>query len=203
MPKPNVSELRTAQIIEAAIGVFSEKGFHEARMEDISQAAGLSKGTLYLYFKDKDALIKAIAIEVFHREQAELENACQMPGTAAEKIQTLMEFFVVRGEDTEASMPIVFEFYALSSRRPDVQQILSNHLRVSVECIKEILQQGVKSREFPPLDTEKAAITFMALLEGTLAQEFYTSDRANISEQLSFGVNLLLKGLQSGAVDGD
>lgn len=197
MPKPDVSELRTKQIIEAAIGVFAEKGFYPARMEDISDAAGLSKATIYLYFKDKDALIKAIAVEVFHHELAELEAARDLPGTATEKLQALMASFIVREEEVEASMPIVFEFYALSSRRPGVQQILSNHLRVSVESIKEILQQGVEQGEFPPMDTEKAAMTFMALLEGTLAQELYASEPDDTNEQLHFSVNLLLKGLQS------
>ena len=196
MPKPDVSELRTEQITKAAIGVFSEKGFHQARMEDISNAAGLSKGTLYLYFKDKDALIKAIANKVFHREQAELEMVCHLPGTAAEKLQSLMAFFAARGEEMEALMPIVYEFYAISVRRADVQRVLSDHLRASVEFIKEILQQGIQKGEFPAVDTEKAAITFMAVLDGTLAQELYTPEAADVGEQLRFGVDLLLKGLQ-------
>jgi AcrR family transcriptional regulator len=203
LPKPDVSELRTKQIIEAAIGVFAEKGFHPARMEDISDAAGLSKATIYLYFKDKDALIKAIANEVFHHELAELEAARDLPGTAAEKLQALMASFVVREEEVDASMPIVFEFYALSSRRPGVQQILSDHLRISVESIKEILQQGVEQGEFPPMDTEKAAHTFMALLEGTLAQELYIPEAKGATEQLQYGINLLLKGLQNESMDNE
>ncbi len=99
-------------------------------------------------------------------------------------------------------MPIVYEFYALSVRRAGVQQILSHHLRVSIEFIKEILQQGIEKGEFPAVDTEKAAITFMALLEGTMAQELYTSDAVDVNEQLQFSVNLLLKGLQGEAVAG-
>ncbi len=201
MPKPDVSELRTKQIIEAAIGVFAEKGFHPARMEDISNAAGLSKATIYLYFKDKDALIKAIADEVFHRELAELEQTRDLPGTAKEKLQALMESFV-GGAEAKASMPIVVEFYALSTRRADVQQILTNHLRVSVEFIKAILQQGIEQGEFSPMDTEKAAMTFVALLEGTLAQGLYASNAGDANEQLQFSINLLLKGLQGEEVSG-
>jgi len=111
LPKPDVSELRNKQIIAAAIAVFSEKGFHQARMEDISRAAGLSKGTLYLYFKNKDALIKAIASKVFHRELAELEIARPLPGTTAEKLHSLVEY--VAAEDEAAILlPIVYEFRA-------------------------------------------------------------------------------------------
>ena len=56
-PKPDVSEERKQQILEAASEVFSQKGFDNARMEDIAEQTGLSKGSLYLYFKSKDDLI--------------------------------------------------------------------------------------------------------------------------------------------------
>ena len=61
-PKPDVSEERTAQIITAAMQVFAQQGLEKARMDDIASESGLSKGTLYLYFKSKDAIISAIFI---------------------------------------------------------------------------------------------------------------------------------------------
>ncbi|HEY86349.1 MAG TPA: hypothetical protein G4N96_14690, partial [Chloroflexi bacterium] len=99
-------------------------------------------------------------------------------------------------DETALLLPIVYEFYALSLRRADVRQIVSEHLRVSVDFIKEIFKQGVEKGELPPMDTEKAAMTFMTLLEGTIGQDFYSSDAVDTGEQLQFGVNLLLKGLQ-------
>ena len=59
-PKPDVSEERKEQIATAATKIFSEQGFDKARMDDIASEAKLSKGTLYLYFKSKDAIIKHI-----------------------------------------------------------------------------------------------------------------------------------------------
>ncbi|HET7081061.1 MAG TPA: helix-turn-helix domain-containing protein, partial [Chloroflexia bacterium] len=55
-PRPDVSEERKNQILDAAAAVFSRLGFHEARMDDIVRESGLSKGTLYWYFTSKDAI---------------------------------------------------------------------------------------------------------------------------------------------------
>lgn len=54
---------RPQEILDAALAVFAEKGFAGARMEDISQRAGVTKGTIYLYFDSKDALFKALVRE--------------------------------------------------------------------------------------------------------------------------------------------
>ena len=55
---------RRSTLLLAALNEFFEKGFNAARMEDIAKHAGLSKGTLYLYFANKDALFKALIEEV-------------------------------------------------------------------------------------------------------------------------------------------
>jgi AcrR family transcriptional regulator len=52
---------RPAEILDAALSVFAEKGYAGARMEDIAQRAGVTKGTIYLYFDSKEAVFKALA----------------------------------------------------------------------------------------------------------------------------------------------
>lgn len=56
-------EARPKEILDAALAVFAEKGFAAARMEDISRRAGVTKGTIYLYFAGKEALFKALVRE--------------------------------------------------------------------------------------------------------------------------------------------
>ena len=51
---------RPAQILEAALDVFGEKGLAAARLDDIAKRAGLAKGTIYLYFPNKDELFRAV-----------------------------------------------------------------------------------------------------------------------------------------------
>lgn len=54
------TEQRRAEILEAALNLFSAKGFHETTMEEVAQAAAVAKGTVYLYFASKDHLLLAL-----------------------------------------------------------------------------------------------------------------------------------------------
>ena len=63
LERPQVSDEDSAkrrQIIEGARAIFLSQGFDAASMNDIARAAGVSKGTLYVYFKDKEQLFEAI-----------------------------------------------------------------------------------------------------------------------------------------------
>jgi len=53
-------QARPAEILDAALKVFAAKGFAAARMEDIARAAGVTKGTIYLYFENKEAVFKSL-----------------------------------------------------------------------------------------------------------------------------------------------
>jgi AcrR family transcriptional regulator len=57
-------EERAPEILDAALACFSEKGFAATRMEDIARRAGISKGTIYLYFESKEAVFKSLAQRV-------------------------------------------------------------------------------------------------------------------------------------------
>src|ERR1700689_1797970 len=56
-------EARPAEILEAALDVFAEKGLMAARMDDIAARAGVTKGTIYLYFENKAAVFRALLTE--------------------------------------------------------------------------------------------------------------------------------------------
>ena len=85
-PRPDVSEERKDQILDAASEVFAEKGVHETRMDDIVEKSGLSKGTLYWYFKSKDEIVLNIFERIFAREFDELENLINADDTATERL---------------------------------------------------------------------------------------------------------------------
>lgn len=61
-------------ILDAALEVFSEKGFHDTRLEDIAQAAGFSKASLYNYYKDKEMIFLSLGIREFTKMKERLEN---------------------------------------------------------------------------------------------------------------------------------
>ena len=62
-PRQRRKEARPAELMAAALELFVEKGFAGTRLEDVAARAGVSKGTLYLYFDSKEALFKAVIQE--------------------------------------------------------------------------------------------------------------------------------------------
>src|SRR5215470_16376162 len=72
---------RPAEIIAAALASFAERGFSATRLDDIARRAGVTRGTLYLYFPSKEELFKAV---VRHRLLPVLEHGEQMMATAGD-----------------------------------------------------------------------------------------------------------------------
>jgi AcrR family transcriptional regulator len=86
-------QARPGEILEAALAVFAEKGFAAARMEDIAVKAGVTKGTIYLYFPSKEEVFKSLARE--HVGQSLIlatEQAEKYEGSAFE----FLKFFYAR-----------------------------------------------------------------------------------------------------------
>lgn len=78
------------RILEAAARLFAERPFHEARMEDIAARAGVAKGTLYLFFKDKEQLFRAMIAEALGRQLDETESRLAETADAPEKLGLLI-----------------------------------------------------------------------------------------------------------------
>ena len=95
-PRPDVSEERKDQIMNAAEDVFTQKGFSDARMDDIAEETGLSKGTLYLYFKSKEDLVIAILDRIFLARLQAAWNSRDRRTSATEAIWQFTEEAISR-----------------------------------------------------------------------------------------------------------
>lgn len=194
-PRPDVTEQRIAQIIEAATTIFAEKGLDAATMDDIAEAVGINKATIYLYFDNKDALIGAIAEAIFTQELADLHAIVAAPGTAIERLTTFYEAMIADEAHVLPLMPVLYEFYALGLRRDDVRTIISGFLRQSAGLLTTILEEGIENGDLAPTDAHRAARALDALLSGTILHWVYAPDEMDVSAQFRYGVRLIFRGL--------
>ena len=198
-PRPNVSDERKAQIINAAEDVFTQKGFNEARMDDIADETGLSKGTLYLYFKSKDDLIIAILDRMFQREMRQMEGLDQAGLSAADAIWKMTEAVTNNILGFVRLVPIVYQFLALAFRNKYVQKALKKYINQYIDMITPIIEQGIKSGEFRKVNAREVAIAMSAIIEGTLLLWVYDRDLVEPEKHIRSGVKLLLEGVQARA----
>ncbi len=194
-PKRNVTAQRTAEIIQAATAVFAAKGFDGATMEDIADAVGINKATIYLYFESKDALIHAIAEQLFAQELTGLQAAHDLPGTATERLTAYYESLIAEEAEVLPLMPILYEFYALGLRRTDVRAVVSDFIGRVTGLLEAIIEAGIENGEFAPTEARAAARALDALLSGTILHWVYAPEEVDIEAQLRYGVRLIFRGL--------
>lgn len=95
--------LKRGRILEAALEEFAEKGFAAARMEDVARRAKVGKGTLYLYFDDKDALFEGLVHEYIVSPLAELRDVRRLPGEpVGEAVRRVLPPLIAKAASTRA-----------------------------------------------------------------------------------------------------
>jgi TetR/AcrR family fatty acid metabolism transcriptional regulator len=194
-PKPDVSEERTEQIIEAALKVFAEHGVEKARMEDIGDAAGLSKATLYLYFKTKDVLIGVILRRVFEYMLRGFRSLDAEDGSAQERLRHFVIQLVDELRRMRPLLPLLYEFYAMGLRKSAAREVLGEFVAEFIAILAPVIQQGVVDGELRAVDAEKSAIALGAMLEGTLLLWAFAPERVDMETQLMYGMDLFIQGI--------
>jgi len=196
-PRPNVTDERKSQIINAAEGGFTKKGFDEARMDDIAEETGLSKGTLYLYFKSKDDLIIAILDRIFQREFRAFD---EMDFSKMSSTEIVNRFVDTVAKDIKLMlrlMPIAYEFLALAFRNKTVQKALKVYVNRYMDILVPIIQRGIDSGEFKQVDAKEVAIAMGAVLEGTILIWVYDKSLVDPEVHIRSGMKILLEGVQA------
>jgi TetR/AcrR family transcriptional regulator, repressor for uid operon len=128
------------KILQSAMENFAKNGFDRTRMEDIATGAGLAKGTLYLYFKNKEDLFYAIC----DHNLEELRNQLSRLFNRKENIMLDAErFYDEYRKGSLGSDTIWFEMIALSTRSPKLRKILAENQSKVYQVVKEFLKTQI------------------------------------------------------------
>lgn len=194
-PRPDVSEERKEQILEAAIEVFARSGFHGARMDDIAKQAGLSKGALYWYFDGKDAIIQGIMDRMFAREFEQMGAFIDADIPAKDKLERYLELALDDIAHFESLMPIMYEFWAMLLRKKRVKEVLGSYYQSFFDIAIPIIQQGIDNGEFREVNAEDVAVTIGAFIEGMFVLWAAIPDVVVLERHLRAGANLIVESL--------
>ena len=164
--RPDSSEIRRNQILDAATKVFVRQGFQHARMDDIVEESGLSKGTLYWYFKSKEDIINAILRRLFAGALESLESLLEAEGTVSERLVQLTSDRVTGMKRMSSLVPIIFEFYAVAVHQQWVKQFIGEYLKHFRGLLEELIQQGIDRGEFYPVNAAETAVSLASMFEG-------------------------------------
>lgn len=182
---------RPHQLIDAALEVFSAHGFSAAKLEDIAKRAGVSKGTIYLYFASKEELFKAVVNDVI-AEQIRQAHSGPAPQSASEALERAL-----RANWSVTTHP-KFDgwFRILIAELPKHPELFAFYLREIIdpgwERMEAIIAQGVRSGEFRDIEPRLAVgLTNAAVVmhrhwigPNSFRPEYLTRDRQQIIDAI-------------------
>lgn len=165
-PRPDRRAERLPQILAAARAVFARSSFAEARMEDIAQAAGLSKAAIYLYFPSKDELISALLQQYFAAAFADLTALHTVAGPLRERLGIWAERWIDELERDAAYLAVGHEFFAVAARRAEVRVVVRDYYRRFRAELTTLLTTAQAQGERLALPPAELATALVALFEG-------------------------------------
>lgn len=197
-PKRRGGDQRTADIIDAALQLFSEQGYARTRLEDIAEKAGISTATIYLYFENKDDLFYALIREkvVPHVDRTE-QIIAQHRGTSSDLLRNII---VSLGSmmATPPLGPAIKLLVAESSSFPHVaafyrEQVIERGLNNLMQAI----QAGIETGEFRACDPKVTAtlVIFPLLMHGIWRQSPMPHDWMTPPDFLGAHAEMILRGL--------
>ncbi|MDP3618188.1 MAG: TetR/AcrR family transcriptional regulator [Ramlibacter sp.] len=156
-------QARPGELLDAALDLFVEKGFAATKAEEVAARAGVSKGTLFLYFPSKEELFKAVVRENLSGRFATWNDEFQkFEGSSADMLRYCMKVWWERVGATRAS-GITKLMISEARNFPELAAFYQQEvIRPGQELIKRILKRGIARGEFHVHDLEYAAFSISA-----------------------------------------
>ncbi|HWB98816.1 MAG TPA: TetR/AcrR family transcriptional regulator [Bryobacteraceae bacterium] len=193
--------VKTGAILRAAAQVFAEQGYQAATMDGIAERAGIGKGTVYEYFRNKQDLFFAVFDDYIASMERLVRQSLELPsGTVAFRIQQMIHAALAVGAEGRDLFPLVFEFWSASAS-PDRQARVATLLRDTYAKFRRLIadqirrgqQEGVFDRT---ADAARIAAVLVGALDGLFLQAWFdpTLDPVPMGDDF---VAVLLRGLSS------
>lgn len=196
-------QARPGELLDAALTLFVEKGFAATRVEEVAALAGVSKGTLFLYFPSKEELFKAVVRETIAGRFTEWnEEFERFSGDSAELVRYCMHSWWERIGMTPAS-GITKLVMSEAGMFPEIATFYQQEvIEPGHDLIRRILQRGVDRGDFRPLPMEYAVYSliapmiFLLMWKHAMAPCCPTSAQIDPIGFIDAQVDLLLAGMQ-------
>ena len=196
-------EARPLELIDAALGLFVERGFAATRSEDVAARAGVSKGTMYLYFPSKEELLKAVIEHYVVNPIAEgMDVIDRFEGSSAELLALMLRLWWERIGETPAA-GILKLMMSEAGNFPEIAQFYADEvIAPSNLMVARMVQRGIDTGEFRTVDVPRVVsvmigpLVFLAMNKhslGACSLNYLLDPNAVIEAQ----IDLVLHGLEN------
>ncbi|MFP4036948.1 MAG: TetR/AcrR family transcriptional regulator [Desulfobacteraceae bacterium] len=165
-------------ILDAATGLFAEKGYAATKVQEIVDRAGVTKPVLYYYFRNKEGLFQAIWDRAERLQEQVLDEVSAAPGTAMDRF----ELFCERVYEKLAEYPDLFRFIhhvAMAQPSGTPRRDIKGPRRKAVEVLSGICREGVKRGELEGGTPADMAMMVLAIIDFCIHHDFLYPESAD------------------------
>ena len=173
---------RQQEVLEAAARVFHEKGYESTSIQDIAEAVGILKGSLYYYIRSKEDLLYEIIQSAHEEALANVERVAAMEADALTKIRAFVTSHVTFNAENLVRMGVFFhDFRSLSDER---RRAIVEARDVYDETLRGVIRQGQEEETVcPEIDPKMAAMAVMGMLNWIY--QWYTPDGRRSAREIA------------------
>jgi len=188
-------EERQSQIMEAAMKVFTKKGFASARMDDIVEESGLSKGAIYHHYEGKKDIFLAL---IAHWETQTFPNFYSRNGKERSASETLRDFareilkvFKNRSYVFHAEV----EFWSLSNQDDEVRKRSQELYEKIINLFELVIKKGIREKEFIQVDSRMTAIYILSVFQGINWFCIFNDKKLKAENYIRDSIEMIISGL--------
>jgi AcrR family transcriptional regulator len=175
-------------IVQTAVKLFSQKPFHKVRLDDVASAAGVGKGTVYIYFKNKEELYYSLVYEGFAEMVDRLVAKIQQSGSdSAAKLRTILAGLI----EHFATHPQFFDVLRTVGV-PAANSSFDAKRQGLADLIAEVIREGIASGKFEDPHPDRTALYLMGMPRAQMLYGPKVNDRAELTEHM---LKVLLRGI--------
>jgi AcrR family transcriptional regulator len=183
-------------IAQAAKEVFAERGYQRATLEEIAQRAGMSKATIYLYYKNKDDLFLQVVEERVNATTAATAQAAATTKTPLEKLGDIVRDKVAFYERERDFFRIYLnEKHGLeiAPKDPHKRALRDMYLQ-EVQVLDKVLQEGMQVGDLRRMDSRRLAFFLREMISTVLVQRIQGKAKTSVDQDVEQLLDLFLHG---------
>jgi len=174
--------------VQTAVKLFSEHPFHKVRLDDVAEAAGVGKGTVYIYFKNKEELYYSLVYEGFAEMVDRLKVQVNQEGLTGEAKVRLIVMGVV---EYGIKHPQFFEVLRTVGV-PDATSMWDMKRQEAAALIEKVIRDGISQGEFHVSRPERIGLYLMAMVRAVLLYGPKIEDTEELTDHIT---GVLMRGI--------
>lgn len=191
-----VSEFRCSEILEAARSVFAHKGFNAATVDDIAEAAGLAKGTVYLYFPSKREIYLETVRQGLVTLQDEVRTSMDGESDAAGKVLAFIRTRLDYCERNRDFMRIYYtEFNNMLIHPAHVREEFRDLYERQAALLAKVLEDGMEYEQVREIKADASARIIYDMTRGLIAQRLLGWSESSVEDDAGFLFDVIWKGV--------